>query len=356
MPVFEFDDENGSALARSTSFGFLNTGINPTAGTASVSGTDEGVSFTLTTSTLNLFQLIYSPTTAPGGDGYFAITEQIEVPEEPFVATLTWTDGLGNTMLTGNVSARFEVNGDNLYQISFISTAGTQVTTLPGHPTAQTVNLTGNFTAIRFTLSNAPGGAVIPADSIFLEMLSGNLACFCAGTAIATACGPRAVETLQPGDVLRTADGGSTTVQWLGRQEVPANLLHPRKTNPIRIAAGAIAPQVPDRDLYLSPDHAIAIDGVLCQVGALVNGTTITQPDRTPAPFTYYHVETEAHQLILAENCPAESYLDMPGRESFTNGAERADAPLIAEMDLPRITSARLVPSAVLARLTPRAA
>ncbi|MCP3969291.1 MAG: hypothetical protein GY717_03035, partial [Rhodobacteraceae bacterium] len=86
-----------------------------------------------------------------------------------------------------------------------------------------------------------------------------------------------------------------------------------------------------------------------------VNGTSIHQVSDMPLDgFTYYHVETETHELILAEGCAAESYLDIPDRSSFVNGAERADAPVIEEMDLPRISSSRLVPAAILGRLAGR--
>lgn len=35
---------------------------------------------------------------------------------------------------------------------------------------------------------------------------------------------------------------------------------------------------------------------------------------------TYYHVELPAHGVILAENLPAESYLDLGNRAAFDNG------------------------------------
>ncbi|MCP3972469.1 MAG: hypothetical protein GY717_19540, partial [Rhodobacteraceae bacterium] len=88
-----------------------------------------------------------------------------------------------------------------------------------------------------------------------------------------------------------------------------------------------------------------------------VNGTSIHQVSDMPLDgFTYYHVETETHELILAEGCAAESYLDIPDRSAFVNGAERADAPVIEEMDLPRISTSRLVPAAIAQRLGSRVA
>ena len=127
---------------------------------------------------------------------------------------------------------------------------------------------------------------------------------------------------------------------------------HPAKINPICISASAIAEGVPACDLFVSPDHAIEIDGMLINASALVNGSTVYQVAKMPLDgFTYYHVETDAHEVILAEGCPAESYLDVPDRSAFINGEERSHVAPIQEMDLPRVSSKRLVPAKIAARL-----
>ena len=152
------------------------------------------------------------------------------------------------------------------------------------------------------------------------------------------------------GDKITTADGRVSQVNWLGTQSVNTVFADPKKVNPIRITAGALGGCLPVRDLEVSPDHAIAIDGMLINASALVNGTTIYQLATMPREgFTYYHVETDAHELLLAEGVPAETFIDYAGRDSFENGAEQTA--MIAEMPLPRISSARLVPNAVKARL-----
>jgi acetyl/propionyl-CoA carboxylase alpha subunit len=57
---------------------------------------------------------------------------------------------------------------------------------------------------------------------------------------------------------------------------------------------------------------------------------------------TYFHIELSRHAVILAENLPAESYLDTGDRASFANGggaialhpsfgAERGDVTLMME-------------------------
>ena len=137
----------------------------------------------------------------------------------------------------------------------------------------------------------------------------GAMPCFASGTAIATPGGPRAVETLAPGDAVLTGDGTARTVVWVGRREVDCGRHpDPRQVRPVRVAAGAFAPGVPSRDLLLSPDHAIHAEGVLIPVRYLINGTTVAQ--LPAARVTYHHVELATHAVLLAEGLPVESFLD----------------------------------------------
>jgi hypothetical protein len=72
------------------------------------------------------------------------------------------------------------------------------------------------------------------------------------------------------------------------------------------------------RDLYLSPDHAVFVNGVFIPVKLLANGTSIVQVKRDR--ITYFHVELPSHAVILAEGLMVESYLDPGERADFANG------------------------------------
>ncbi len=174
--------------------------------------------------------------------------------------------------------------------------------------------------------------------------------CFLAGTSIATPEGEIAVEDIVPGTLVLTRSGAARPVRWLGRSTVSTRFADPLRALPIRIRAGALAAHTPARDLLISPDHALFLDGMLVQAAALVNGCDITRETDVPETFTYYHVETASHELILAENTWTESFIDNTSRMNFDNWAEYqalGTAAPIAEMPYPRVKSARQLPAAL---------
>ncbi len=179
-------------------------------------------------------------------------------------------------------------------------------------------------------------------------------ACFMAGTAIRTPTGAVAVESLKAGDLVSLSDGRAVPVIWLGRQSVSMVFADPLRVLPIRVKAGALGANLPARDLRLSPCHALLVDDILVQAGALVNGASIVREEDVPATFVYYHVEVAEHALILAEDAPAETFVDNIDRLGFDNWAERAAMAAeggITEMAYPRAKSIRQVPVAIRKRL-----
>jgi hypothetical protein len=160
-------------------------------------------------------------------------------------------------------------------------------------------------------------------DITEMNVLGFAIACFAAGTRISTTRGPVAVEALRVGDIAITARGGGAPVVWLGTRRVACHL-HPRPNDvwPIRVQAHAFAPGRPVRGIRLSPDHAVLVGGALIPIRYLVNGASIAQePCDT---IEYWHVELPAHDVLLAEDLPAESFLDTGNRSAFAGATPAA--------------------------------
>ena len=167
----------------------------------------------------------------------------------------------------------------------------------------------GNYVNAHFTLD--PDGA----GGSDVELVP----CFCAGTRIATPRGEVAVEDLRAGDRVLTVSGARRKIRWIGHRRV-ACTGHPRPDQvwPVRIRAGAFGDHQPIRDLLLSPDHAVLRAGDLIPIRYLVNGATVVQEPRDAV--TYWHVELDRHDVLLAEGLGCESYLDTGNRSAFAGG------------------------------------
>jgi hypothetical protein len=162
-------------------------------------------------------------------------------------------------------------------------------------------------------------------DMEMMDVLGWNPSCFCRGTLICTERGEVAVEDLAIGNRVVTISGVPRAIKWIGRRAYDGRFVAGnRKVLPIRVAAGALAPGLPVRDLWLSPEHALYIDGALVPSGLLVNGATIWQ-DASVDRLEYFHIELERHDVILAEGAPVETFVDCDSRSMFQNSGEFAE-------------------------------
>ena len=181
---------------------------------------------------------------------------------------------------------------------------------------------TGSF----YMISNSP--IVNGSSKTFSEAQLGDysVVCFASGTAICTTLGEVAVENLRVGDIAVTSSGDLRPIRWIGHRTIDCSR-HPDPVNvqPVRIAAGALVENKPERDLVVSPGHAICLDilgEVLIPASALINGNTITQEH--VEEITYWHVELDSNDILIANGQLAESYLDV-GNRSFFAGENVVD-------------------------------
>lgn len=178
----------------------------------------------------------------------------------------------------------------------------------------------GVYGVVNAGADDIPAGAVVVGTETIFDK-DASVFCFAEGTLIATANGSMPVEMLSTGHLVLTASGVERPVKWIGRTVArPARHRRPHEVNPVRVCAHAFGPGLPERDLRLSPGHAIYVDGVLVPVAHLVNGATIVQDE--VEQICYYHVELETHDVLLAEGLPCESYLNDGNRFSALNAGE----------------------------------
>lgn len=209
--------------------------------------------------------------------------------------------------------------GDTI-EIKAITTA-TQAVFTPG--------LLGGGTVTLENAGGTPVGSIVLANGSFASNAFHVVAdpnggvdltvCFLEGTRLLGLHRDIAVEDMEVGDRLITDSGAMRPVRWVGKRSIDTDRHpHPESVWPIRIGKGAIAEGLPERPLYLSPDHALYLDGHLIPAKALVNGRSIVQERRRH--ITYYHIELETHDVLLAESLPVESYLETGNRNFFENG------------------------------------
>lgn len=175
-------------------------------------------------------------------------------------------------------------------------------------------------------------------------------ACFTQGTMILTAQGEQPVESLCPGDLVETQDGGLKPVRLVLSQKIaPQRLAQNPDLRPVRICAGSMGMGVPHRDLSVSPQHRMLVESPISHRmfgtrAVLVAARKLTavagiHVDHDQTDVTYIHLVFDDHEIIQANGAPTESFYPGPAALRALNPAARSEIyaifPQLLEMQLP---------------------
>lgn len=207
-------------------------------------------------------------------------------------------DAIDFTTVSSSGSITAGVNGSNELTLTSGGTLLAEVQLDPGQ----------NFAGTIFTATPDGSGGDIVTTTL----------CFCAGTMIATPAGETPVEQLAVGDQVLTAHGTVRPVVWIGVGQVLATRGRRGAATPVIVRRNALADNVPHRDLHVTKGHSVYLDSVLIPVEFLVNHRSILWDDQAQM-VSLYHIELEAHDVLLANGAPLESYRDDGNRWLFQN-------------------------------------
>ncbi|MFZ7093992.1 Hint domain-containing protein [Primorskyibacter sp. 2E233] len=162
----------------------------------------------------------------------------------------------------------------------------------------------------------------------------GTVPCYAPGTMIDTPDGPRAVETLRPGDLVSTVDHGPQPIRWVRSGDHPLEDAEV-DDKPVLIQAGALGPNRPAQDLIVSPQHRIIVGGggqlmahfdtvAFAPAKALTSLPGIRYM-KGKTKITYVHFACDRHEVVTANGCLSESLLLGPEVMKGLSPAERRE-------------------------------
>lgn len=228
--------------------------------------------------------------------------QKITTPITGYDAASVITIGSGNT---APISATFTDNGNGTYTLTVaFDQYGNGIT----------------LTDVSFGPNSGPGTPTIVHNADGTWSVVGGATgyngqiCYLAGTMILTPEGERAIETLEAGDKVMVYANGTTSTQTIlrvGHAHATTGTTGHADVDavPVRVRAGALADGIPSRDLLVTPEHCMMLEGSFVPVRMLVNGMSIAY-DHSITDYDYYHIETEQHSVLVANGALSESFLD----------------------------------------------
>lgn len=198
--------------------------------------------------------------------------------------------------------------------VQFISFDGNTITASAGPANGLTTTEIGTATS-GDSLESTDGGSSYSVQSSPSE---GTIPCYAPGTLIDTPEGPRAVESLRPGDLVDTVDHGPQVVRFVrsGDHSLEDAEIDDK---PVLIKSDALGAGRPAHDLIVSPQHRILVGGggQLTQYfeseafapAKALSGLPGIRHMTGKSQVTWVHFACDRHEVIIANGCFSESLL-----------------------------------------------
>ncbi|MBT8156131.1 Hint domain-containing protein [Epibacterium ulvae] len=244
-----------------------------------------------------------------------------------------------DTLVVGQGDTALGGGGDDFFQFVDEGDAGSGAITVTGgdddESDGDTLDFNGQLSPGSLSITAVDGGGSMTGTATLLDgttvSFSGieNIICFAAGTHIDTASGKRLVESLRPGDLIRTKDHGLQPLLWKGQSTI-AGL---GQSAPICVETAFSGGK---EDLYVSPQHRILLRNwaaemlfdsteVLVPAYALLEDLHVNQAPR--AEVTFVHLLLHRHEVIFANGVEVESFF--PGTQAISALPDRQKAELL---------------------------
>jgi hypothetical protein len=264
-------------------------------------------------------ELVSDPTLMPTVSGSSWMFDLGTVPQNsntpPIELAVVNTAANGSDDLGGSIAASGDGSLATSSQPSFANVAPGGVLDVATLSVGQLNAGTGTetFTFAPVDTNDSGYSAILPTETVTVAETA---LCFLSGTMIATPSSEAPVERLAVGDMVCTLGGQKRPIAWIGTGRVLATRGRRNAATPIIVRKGALADNMPHRDLRVTKGHSLYLDGVLIPVEFLVNHRSILWDDRAQE-VSIHHIELDTHDVLLANGAPAESYRDDGNRWLF---------------------------------------
>ncbi|MDR6183624.1 Hint domain-containing protein [Asaia bogorensis] len=254
-------------------------------------------------------------------------------------ATMTLSaDSLPTTLIAGfngtsdSLSDKIRINGITKSQIASISKVANALYLTLKDGRVLTLNIQ-NVGTTGYSIIDSGTGIILAV-------------CYLAGVQIETPYGPMAVEQIRVGDRITAIVDGTPQLReviWTGSGHcrIDRTLPDDLAGYPVCIRKDALGAGMPTRDLYVTAEHGLLLDGHFIPARMLVNGHSIFY-DKSRDEYAFYHFETKEHSVVVADGVLSESYLDTGNRAMFSVQSSRID-PAIGMLSWDRDAAAPLM-------------